>query len=450
MNLQVEPLDTHEVRLTISVDEDVLNKARRDTLKNLAKQVRIPGFRPGMAPQAAVIRAVGGEAAFNAEVVDEVAREVYPKALDASGIEPYGPGAIEEVKQDPYQLIARIPLEPVVDLKDYKSIRVAFPEITVTDDEIEQQLQYLREENAVVQQVERPAELGDLVEADIHGHTENEEVFHTNSKRGVVVDDERFGVPGLAALIVGLSAGDGREDTITLPDDFGVEALRGKDVHVHIDLKRVSSRVLPEINDELAQAASSFSTLAELREDLRKNLQSYKERQATQGYAVTVLDTFTELADAKYPPQFVEDRLNDYLAEFKEDIREQEGMPFEEWLKLQGKTEKDVKEELRANAEQRGKRGLVMRQLGIDEKLNVSDDEIAMEVEMTAMRYGQRQDEVRKVLSQADTRSTVKNNILSNKVMDRMVKIAKGEADAPAETPAQTDAQPATETPAES
>jgi trigger factor len=448
MNLQVEPLDTHEVRLTITVDEDVLNKARRDALKNLAKQVRIPGFRPGMAPQAAVIRAIGGEEVLNAEVVDQVAREVYPQALDASGIEPYGPGAIEEVKQEPYQLIARIPLEPVVDLKDYKSIRVAFPEITVTDDEIEQQLQYVREENAVVQQVERPAELGDLVEADIHGHTEAEEVFHSNSRRGVVVDDERFGVPGLAGLLVGMEAGDQKEDTITLPEDFGVEPLRGKEVHVHIDLKRVSSRVLPEINDELAQAASSFSTLAELREDLRKNLRNYKERQATQEYAVTALDTFTELAEVKYPPQFVEDRLNDYVADFKEDIREQEGLPFEEWLKLQGKTEKDVREELRGTAEARGKRGLVMRQLGIDEKLNVNDDEIAMEVEMTAMRYGQRQDEVRRVLSQQDTRSTVKNNILSNKVMDRMVRIAKGEADAPAET--QAEAQPASETASES
>ncbi len=446
MNLQVEPLDTHEVRLTITVDEDVLNKARRDTLKNLSKQVRIPGFRPGMAPQAAVIRAIGGEEVLNAEVVDQVAREVYPKALDASGIEPYGPGAIEEVKQEPYQLIARIPLEPAVDLKDYKSIRVPFPEITVTEDEIEQQLQYLREENAVVQQVERPAELGDLVEADIHGHIEAEEVFHTSSRRGVVVDDERFGVPGLAAMIVGMSAGDQKEDSLTLPDDFGVEPLRGKEVHVHIDVKRVSSRALPEVNDELAQAGSSFGTLAELREDLRKNLHNFKERQTTQDYAVTVLDTFTELADVKYPPQFVEDRLNDYFTEFKEDIREHEGMPFDEWLKLQGKTEKEVRDELRATAETRGKRGLVMRQVGIAENLNVSDDEIAMEVEMTAMRYGQRQDEVRKLLSQQDTRGTVKNNILSNKVMERMVKLAKGEISAPAEA----DAQPAAETPAES
>lgn len=447
MNLQVEPLDTHEVRLTITVEEDVLNKARRDTAKNLAKQVRIPGFRPGMAPQAAVIRAIGGEEAFNAEVVDQVAREVYTKALDASGIEPYGPGAIEEVKQDPYQLIARIPLEPAVDLKDYRSLRLPFPEIEVNDGEIEQQLQYLREENAVVQQVERPAELGDLVEANIHGHAGEEEVFHNNSKRGVVVDDERFGVPGLAALIVGMSAGENKEGTLIMPEDFGVEALRGKEVHVHIDMQRVSSRTLPEINDELAQAASSFSTLAELREDLRKNLANYKERQATQEYAVQVLDAFTEQAEVKYPPQFIEDRLNDYFADFKEDVREQEGMPFDEWLKLQGKTEKDVKDELRGTAEARGKRGLVMRQLGIAEKLDVSDEEIALEVEMTAMRYGQRQDEVRKLLAQQDTRSTVKNNILSNKVMDRMVKIARGEADV---EPAVATEAPASETASES
>jgi trigger factor len=446
MNLQVEPLDTHEVRLTITVDEDVLNKARRDTAKNLAKQVRIPGFRPGMAPQAAVIRAIGGEEAFNAEVVDQVAREVYTKALDASGIEPYGPGAIEEVKQDPYQLIARIPLEPAVDLKDYRSLRLPFPEVAVNDGELEQQLQYLREENAVVQQVERPAELGDLVEANIHGHAGEEEVFHSNSKRGVVVDDERFGVPGLAALIVGMSAGEHKEETLTLPEDFGVEALRGKEVHVHIDVQRVSSRALPEINDELAQAASSFSTLAELREDLRKNLANYKERQATQEYAVQVLDAFAEQAEVKYPPQFIEDRLNDYLADFKEDIREQEGMPFDEWLKLQGKTEKDVKDELRGTAEARGKRGLVMRELGRAEKLDVSDEEVALEVEMTAMRYGQRQDEVRKLLAQQDTRSTVKNNILSNKVMDRMVKIAKGEADTqPAAEAVETTSEPAPE-----
>jgi trigger factor len=444
MDVQVEPLDTHEVRLTITVDDDTVNKARRDTARDLAKQVRIPGFRPGNAPMAAVVRAVGGEQVFEAEVVDRVARVVYSKALDETKVEPYGPGAIEEVKQAPYQLVTRIPLEPVVDLKDYASVRLPFPDVVVSDSEVEQQLEYLREENAIVQAVERPAELGDLVEAEIHGHTEEAEVFHSNNRRGVVVDDQKLGIPGLAQLIVGMSAGDHKEETLTMPDDFAQEALRGKDVHVHIDVKRVSSRQLPEINDELAQAASSFTTLAELRDDLTKRMLEYKHRQATSDYATEALDAFTELAEVKYPPQFVEDRLADYVADFKEDVMESEGLPFEEWLKVQGKTEQQVKDELRPTAEARGKRGLVMRELARAEKLDVNDDEIAAEVEYTAMRYGSRQAEVRKLLAQEDTRSTVKNNILSNKVMDRLVKIAKGEASATATEPASAEvAEPA-------
>jgi trigger factor len=448
MNLQVEPLDTHEVRLTIDVDDDILNKARRDTARELAKQIRIPGFRPGHAPMNAVIRAVGGQQAFDTEVVDRVAREVYSQALDEAKIEPYGPGQIEDVKQSPYQLIAKIPLEPTVDLKDYRSVRLPAPQVTVTEDEIERQLQFLREENAVVQLVERPAEMGDLVEADIHGHAGDEDVFHTNSRRGIVLDEERIGIPGLAQMVSGMSAGEHKEDTLTFPEDFDSEQLRGKEVHVHIDVQRVSSRTLPEISDELAQAASSFSTLAELREDLRTRLTEYRQRQADSDYSVQVLDAFTDLADVKYPPAFVEDRLGDFFRDFKEDIRDSEGLPFEEWLKVQGKTEQQVKDELRLTAEQRGKRGLVMRELARAEKLNVSEDEVAAEVEMTAIRYGTRQSEVRKLLAQEDTRGTVKNNILSNKVMSQMVRIAKGErADEPVTEAAAAEAE-AVESPA--
>jgi trigger factor len=427
MNLKVDPLDTHEVRLTITVDDDTIAKVRRDTARDLARRVRIPGFRPGKAPMNAVIRAVGGEQVFDAEVVDRVAREVYSKALDEAKVEPYGPGQIEEVKQSPYQLITRVPLEPSVDLKDYRSVRLPPPHVIVTDDEVEQQLQFLREENAVVQLVERPAEMGDLVEASIVGHTDDEEVFRSNNRRGIVLDEERLGIPGLTRLVVGMSAGEHKEASLTMPQDFADEALRGKDVHVHIDVQRVSSRTLPDISDELAQAASSFSTLAELREDLRNRLQEYRQNQADQDYALQALNVFTELAEVKYPPAFLADRLEDFLRDFKEDVRENQGLPFEEWLKVQGKTEEQVKEEHRPDAEQRGRRGLVMREFGRAERLNVNEDEIAAEIELTAIRYGSRQAEVRKLLAQDDTRGAVKSNILSNKVLNRMMKIAKGE-----------------------
>ena len=242
-----------------------------------------------------------------------------------------------------------------------------------------------------------------------------------------MLDVDREPLPGLSALIVGMSAGEHKDAMLTVPDDFDEESLRGKQVDVSIDVLRVSGRTLPDINDELAQAASSFSTLAELREDLRRRLTEYKQRQADQEFATQVLDAFTALADVRYPPAFIEDRLDDLLKDFKDDVKEVEGLPFEEWLKVQGKTEQQVRDELKPLAEQRGRRGLVMRELARAEGLDVSEEEIAAEVEFTAMRYGSRQSDVRKVLAREDARSALKNSILSSKVISRMVQIARGE-----------------------
>ena len=437
MNLQVEPLENHEVRITITVDDDAVTKARRAVLRDLSKQVRIPGFRPGHAPEATVISSVGQDY-FESELANKVAGEVYPKALDEAKIEPYGPGSIEDVKKEPFQLIVKIPLEPSVDLKDYKTVRLPFPEVTVTDEEIEQQIQAIREDNAIIEKVDRPAQLGDLVEGSIAGHDAEtgEDVFQNNSRRGFVLDEARMGIPGLAALIVGMSAGDHEHKELTFPEDFENEQLRGKKVEVHLEITKVSSRTLPEADDALAQTVGSFETLADLREDLRKRILEYKTQQANRDYANQALDAFAAQSEVKMPPAFLKDRLDDLMNDIKQDIRDEENLPFDEWLKLQGKTEEQFRGENEEVARQRAIRGLVMRELGKAENVQVTDSEMAAELEYTVQRYGNREQEVRKLLQQDDTRSTVRNNILSNKVLSRIVELAKGGTDQPAEAAA--------------
>lgn len=427
MDLQVEHLDTHEVRLTITVADDVVARAQRDVARKLSKDFRIPGFRPGNAPLNVVMATVGPEA-FASELANELAAKVYSQAIDEAGIEPYGPGQLEDLKREPTRLIVRIPLEPVVDLKDYRSIRLPAPVVTVTDEEIETQLQYLREDNAVVEMVERPAQAGDVVEAVIVGVSEGKEVLRI-LPRPLVLDHERVAIPGLVDALIGMSAGEHKDQTLTIPDDFDDERLRGRTLDVSIDVQRVSSRVLPEINDELAQAVGPFDSLVQLRDDLRRRILERKQRQADQQYASQVLDTFTNLSTISYPPAFIEERLSDALVEFKEDVRRSEGMPFEEWLNIQNKTEDEIREELRPNAEARARRGLVMREIARAEKLDVSDLEIAAEVERELRLFGNDNSRLRRMLQREENRRSIQNNILSSKVLRRMTQIAQGVVD---------------------
>jgi trigger factor len=438
MDLQVETLDTHEARITIPIDDKTLAQARRNVAKRLSKQLRIPGFRPGMAPVGVVVSAVGEEA-FASELVDELGKDLYPKAIDEAKVEPYGPGTFEDFKAAPTQLVVRVPLEPTVDLKDYTNIRMPFPAVTVADEDIEQQLQYVREENAIVELVDRPAELGDLVEADIEVSVDGKNVAHNHQP--VVLDDEHMGIAGLAQTVVGVKAGEHKDATLTMPVDFGDETLRGKEAQVSIDVKRVSSRKLPEINDELAQTVGTFQTLPELREDLRKRLVDYRANRAEQQYANQVIDAFTNLSAVAYPPLFVQERLDDMMKELEDDVKRQERMPLDEWVKLQGKTAQQVRDDMKPSAEMRAKRGLVMREMARVENVQVGDDEIAAEVERTMAQFGnQPNNEIRRIMQSQENLRAVHNNILSNKVVQRMTEIARGEvaAEQPAEPPATT------------
>ncbi len=130
--------------------------------------------------------------------------------------------------------------------------------------------------------------------------------------------------------------------------------------------------------------------MADLREDLRKRILAAKQRQADQEYAAQTIDAFTNLSTVAYPPAFINERMQDFLKEYKEDVQREEGMPFEEWLRVQGKTEEQVREELRPMAEMRAKRGLVMRDVARAEGVKVSDAEVAYEVERQVRRCGRR------------------------------------------------------------
>jgi trigger factor len=192
--------------------------------------------------------------------------------------------------------------------------------------------------------------------------------------------------------------------------------------------------MLPDISDELAQTVGNFTTLAELREDLRRRLVEFKRSQAEQAFLTQALDAFTALAEVRYPQAFVEDQLNKLLEEFAEDVEDSQGLPFDEWLKVRNKTKEAIREELRPLAELRGRRGLVMRALAQAEGLTVSEEEFNARID-DIVKDLRRNSSVKAALRAPDIRSTIMSNILSDKILQRMAQIAKGELEATSPEP---------------
>ncbi|MCS6773812.1 MAG: trigger factor [Thermoflexales bacterium] len=461
MDLTTEYLDTHEARLTVAVDEAMLKAAQNKTARALSQQIRIPGFRPGHAPTAMVIRAIGGPQAFAMEVADTLAREIYPKVLDQAKIDPYGPGKVEDVQQDPFRIVFRVPLQPKVDLKDYRSIRLPYPQVVVPEESVQRELEELRKRHAIVETVERPAQLGDLIEADVffvnelkqnesaaEASVEEDEIgFFRRADEPFVLDpNEAPEIPAdLIDAIVGMSAGEEKVVTVTFQDDSAEPPIYHQ-FKLRVIVRRVSSRTLPEINDELAQTASSFSTLEELRENIRKQQLELSEKIARMEYTQQVVRAFADLAEVRMPPDLIEDRLKEELEDYKETIQRKTDMPFEEWIKIKGKTEDDVRAELRQMVVQRLRQGLVMRELGRVEQITVSQEEIEQEIERRIPGYAQTlglsDEQVRRALRRPQGIENIRIDLISQKVLDRMTAIARGEvaAQSPAE---QTAPQPA-------
>lgn len=162
VNVQTEHLDTHHARLTVDVDPDILNKAMRQAARKISKKARIPGFRPGKAPFNVIVNFFGYEYVLS-EAMDKIGDEVYRSALDKSGLEPYGPGTLEDIQDGGQKLIFSFPKMPEVDLNDYRSIRVDYEEDEVTDEMVNRAMENLRQAQAIIEDVDRPAKLGDQV-----------------------------------------------------------------------------------------------------------------------------------------------------------------------------------------------------------------------------------------------------------------------------------------------
>jgi trigger factor len=337
---------------------------------------------------------------------------------------------MDVVELKPLKLKFVVPLAPEVELGNYRDVRVEFTPPEIADQALQDELEHLREHQALLEPVERPAQLGDVVTLDAKAFMnegENPSDFLLADEDVALLLDEKadWPMPGFAPQVVGISVGEQRKFDLAFPDTYANESLRGQVAHFDVKAKEVKLRTLPVWDDELAKSLGDYQDLDDLRAKVRADLVTQATRGLDRDYAQKVIDRLVEQATVRYPPMLLESELDDYLKDFDRRLHEQK-LTLEDYLKIEGKSKEQFREEMRPQAEARVKRSLSLGKIVELEKLTVEPDEVEARIGQLSTPWGDRADEMRKVLSTDDSRQMLLLDLLTDKAVEFMVGIAKG------------------------
>jgi trigger factor len=307
-------------------------------------------------------------------------------------------------------------------------VRVDYEVEEVTDEQVEAYLADLQQEHAQWVPVERPAAMGDQVVLDMEGKAGDELIMSNEGYEMVLEPDETYPLPGFHEQVVGMSAGEEKTFTLTMPEDESEEEVAGQEADVVVTLHAVKEQDMPELDDDLAMMVGDYETLDDLRDDVRTRLETEASQKAESEYLDKVLDAFVEAAtQIEYPSQAI-DRETDFSLNQMERNLAGSGLQLDSYLSMIGKTREAYRRELRPAAETRLQRRLVLNEIGEREGLAVDPEEIEAEIERMAEMFGPEGQEMIATLQTAEGRLMVANDLLTGKSQERATQIAKGEA----------------------
>lgn len=446
MKVSTEHLPDRQAILTIEIEPERVQKFLQQGARKVANRVRIPGFRKGKAPFPVVLAAVGKETLLQ-EVMPDLLDESYREALAESGVEPIGQASLEDVQIEPMVIRLRVPLAPVVKPGSYRSIRIEPEPVTVTDEEVDQVLDDLRDERSPWVDVDRPVQYDDLLTVDVHGSTAAEMIIDQTDWQIVPAREPEAELwPGFDASFLGMRIGETREFDLTYPADAS-SRWAGQTAHFRVTLKRVQERRLPELDDAFAASVGDFASLDALRANIREGLQAEREMEARSRHLDQVLEALVNGAEeVVYPPALVEEEIDAMMRELDRELQRRR-MGVDDFLKLNGLTREQYREQMRPRAEQRLKRNLLLGAVAAAENLDVTEEEINAQLErILSDSSPQTQTSLRQILNTPAGRQLIANDILTEKTLNRLLQIARGEAETSPEAEAEA-AAPATPEP---
>ncbi len=418
MKATVETLEGNKVKVSVEVDETEFESAVDDAFRRIAREVRIPGFRPGKAPRR-VLEAQLGSGFAREEALRHALPEYYAKAVRENDVDVIAPPEIDITggeEDGPVVFDAVVEIRPEIAISGHDDLTVTIPSPLVSDEEVDAQVERLRQNFAELATVDRAAQDGDNVSIDIAGWEDDEPVS------GLTADDYLYEV-GAGAVVAeiddqlrGAKVGDILEFDAEHPDPDSDSSLR-----IRIMVKEIKEKVLPEVDDEWANEASEFETVGELREDLRKRSAMTRVIMAQMGLRNGAAQAAGDLVDADDVPEAMvsaemEHRLQDLAMRLQA-----QGMDFDAYMAASGQDQEGMVAELRDAAVMATKADLALRGIAEAEGLDATEEDLDEELEKLAERVEQTPAEVRLALEEGDQIPAVRSDLRKRKALDWLV-----------------------------
>ncbi len=385
MKSTVEQLSPTRVRLNEEVPFDELEPDFDRAFKQLAQQVRLPGFRPGKAPRK-LLEARVGRAAVLEQVVNDALPARYSEAVTSTEVKPLGQPEIEITKlEDGQELVftAEVDIRPEITLPDLSALKITVDPVEVADEDVEKELESLRARFGTLKSVERAVANGDFVSIDLSATVEGEDV--PEAKTEGLSHEVGSGqlIEGLDEAIIGLSV----DETKTFTTKLVAGPHAGQDAEVTVTVKSVKERELPEADDEFAQLASEFDTIDELKNNLTEQVTRFKSIQQAEKIRDAALETLLEQVEVPLPEKIVQAQVDDTVHNAIHGLDHDEAK-FEEALKEQGSSREEFDADTRSNAEKAVKTQLLMDAIADDLDIQVGQQDITERLVLMSRQYG--------------------------------------------------------------
>ena len=391
MSMKVEKTDKkNEVKLSFTIEASKFEEAIQKVYVKSAKYFNIPGFRKGKAPYKIVEKQYGAQI-FYEDAFNEVAGEVYEKELTDAKIEAVSRPEIDIIQMEKGKdliFTAVVQTKPEVTLGKYKGIELKKVEYNVEEKDIDHEIGHMQERNARLVNVEdRPVEKNDTTVIDFEGFVDGVAFEGGKAENHELVIGSNTFIPGFEDQIIGMKIGEEKDINVTFPEEYFSKDLAGKPAVFKVKLHEIKKKELPTVDDEFAKDVSEFDTVKELKASIKEKLEEENKNKAKYETEEEAIKTVCDNTEIDIPSGMVETETDNMIKDIEQRLMYQ-GLNFAQYLQMMGKTEEDMRKEMKEQAERQVKTKLVLGAIVEAEKIEATDEEVKAKLEEMATMYG--------------------------------------------------------------